>query len=89
MKGYHLGELEELILLTVGILNQEAYGVSIWKKSKSNCPKRQYFRDSHRIKSLEKRFSSIQNGWSDRGARWQEKAPFYTFSYWEEQQSSK
>ena len=29
MKGYHLGELEELILLTVGILDQEAYGVSV------------------------------------------------------------
>ncbi len=29
MKGYHLGELEELVLLTVGILDKEAYGVSV------------------------------------------------------------
>lgn len=35
MKGYHLGELEELILLTVGILDQEAYGVSVLEEIKS------------------------------------------------------
>jgi DNA-binding PadR family transcriptional regulator len=35
MKGYHLGELEELVLLTVGILNQEAYGVSILEEIKN------------------------------------------------------
>jgi PadR family transcriptional regulator, regulatory protein PadR len=29
MKGTHLGELEELILLMVGILYPEAYGVSV------------------------------------------------------------
>ncbi|MBP9926289.1 MAG: helix-turn-helix transcriptional regulator [Cyclobacteriaceae bacterium] len=29
MKGYYLGELEELILLTVGVLFPEAYGVSV------------------------------------------------------------
>lgn len=29
MKGTHLGEFEELILLTVGILNGDAYGVSV------------------------------------------------------------
>ncbi|MFC3881735.1 PadR family transcriptional regulator [Algoriphagus namhaensis] len=34
MKGYHLGELEELILLTVGILDQEAYGVSVLEEIK-------------------------------------------------------
>lgn len=35
MKGYHLGELEELILLTVGILDQEAYGVSVLEEIKN------------------------------------------------------
>jgi DNA-binding PadR family transcriptional regulator len=35
MKGYHLGELEELVLLTVGILNQEAYGVSVLEEIKN------------------------------------------------------
>jgi len=29
MKGNYLGELEELILLTVGVLYEKAYGVSI------------------------------------------------------------
>jgi hypothetical protein len=29
MKGYYLGELEELVLLTVGVLFPEAYGVSV------------------------------------------------------------
>ena len=35
MKGYHLGELEELVLLTVGILNQEAYGVAVLEEIKN------------------------------------------------------
>ena len=29
MKKYFLGEFEEIVLLTIGILNKEAYGVSI------------------------------------------------------------
>lgn len=29
MKGSHLGEFEELVLLVVGILQDEAYGVSV------------------------------------------------------------
>ncbi|MEQ9404579.1 MAG: helix-turn-helix transcriptional regulator [Cyclobacteriaceae bacterium] len=29
MKGRHLGEFEELVLLTVGILGEEAYGIAI------------------------------------------------------------
>lgn len=29
MKGYYLGELEELVLLAVGILYPEAYGVAV------------------------------------------------------------
>ena len=32
MKGTHLGELEEVILLTIGILYDEAYGVAIKKE---------------------------------------------------------
>lgn len=35
MKGYYLGELEELILLTVGILDAEAYGVAILEEIKN------------------------------------------------------
>jgi PadR family transcriptional regulator, regulatory protein PadR len=29
MKGTHLGEFEELVLLTIGVLQQDAYGVAI------------------------------------------------------------
>ncbi len=29
MKGMHLGELEELVLLMVGVLHPDAYGVSV------------------------------------------------------------
>jgi PadR family transcriptional regulator, regulatory protein PadR len=29
MKGYYIGELEELVLLTVGVLYPEAYGVAV------------------------------------------------------------
>lgn len=32
MKGTHLGEFEEMILLIVGILNGDAYGISILKE---------------------------------------------------------
>ena len=35
-KGEHLGELEELVLLTVGSLHQEAYGVSIMDEIRDN-----------------------------------------------------
>ncbi|MBS1545224.1 MAG: helix-turn-helix transcriptional regulator [Bacteroidetes bacterium] len=29
MKQYHLGEFEEIVILTIGILHNDAYGVSI------------------------------------------------------------
>ncbi|QSE96571.1 PadR family transcriptional regulator [Fulvivirga lutea] len=32
MKGNHIGELEELVLLTVGALFEESYGVSIMEE---------------------------------------------------------
>lgn len=32
MKKFHLGEFEEIVILTVGILYNEAYGVSIKKE---------------------------------------------------------
>lgn len=35
MSVYHLGEFEEIVLLTVGILNGEAYGVSIIEEIES------------------------------------------------------
>lgn len=35
MKGNNIGELEELILLTVGILHDDAYGVSVLQELKA------------------------------------------------------
>lgn len=35
MKKYQLGEFEELVIMTVGILNNEAYGVSIQNEMQS------------------------------------------------------
>lgn len=32
MKGTHLGEFEEMVLLIVGILHGEAYGISVLKE---------------------------------------------------------
>ena len=37
MKGSNLGELEELILLTVGILYPEAYGVAVMDEVAANA----------------------------------------------------
>ena len=37
MKGTNLGELEELILLTVALLHDDAYGVAIQKEVKIRC----------------------------------------------------
>ena len=34
MKGTNLGEFEELVLLTVGILQEEAYSIAIAKEIK-------------------------------------------------------
>ncbi|MEM1407883.1 MAG: helix-turn-helix transcriptional regulator [Bacteroidota bacterium] len=36
MKGTHLGELEELVLLTVGALADQAYGVSVMDEIADN-----------------------------------------------------
>ncbi|WP_424961035.1 PadR family transcriptional regulator [Ekhidna sp.] len=37
MKGSHLGELEELVLLTVGSLYDEAYGVAVMDEIKEQA----------------------------------------------------
>ena len=35
MKKYQLGEFEELVIMTIGILNNEAYGVSVQREMQS------------------------------------------------------
>ena len=37
MKGTNLGELEELVMLSVGILYDDAYGLAIQKEIKKKC----------------------------------------------------
>lgn len=37
MKGDHLGEFEELTLLTIAVLFDDAYGVAIQKELKTRC----------------------------------------------------
>ena len=37
MKGTNLGELEELVMLSVGILYVDAYGLAIQKEIKDRC----------------------------------------------------
>lgn len=37
MKGTNIGELEELIMLTVALLYDDAYGVAIQKEIKNRC----------------------------------------------------
>lgn len=40
MKKYQLGEFEEIIMLTIGILYKEAYGVAIKKEIESRLSRR-------------------------------------------------
>ena len=40
MKGTHLGEFEELVLLTVGILSGQAYGVTVMDKIEETTERR-------------------------------------------------
>ena len=37
MKGDHLGEFEELVLLTIAMLYDDAYGIGIQKELKEKC----------------------------------------------------
>jgi PadR family transcriptional regulator, regulatory protein PadR len=40
MKKYQLGEFEEVVMLTVGILHEDAYGVSIKKEIETRLPRK-------------------------------------------------
>jgi PadR family transcriptional regulator, regulatory protein PadR len=40
MKGNNLGELEEIVLLVVGVLFDEAYGVSIQEEMQRRCDRK-------------------------------------------------
>lgn len=73
MKGYHLGELEELVLLIVGILNQEAYGVSVAEEIKGQTGRKVNISAIHTVLNrLEEKglLTSVMGGATDeRGGR--------------------
>jgi DNA-binding PadR family transcriptional regulator len=73
MKGSYIGELEELILLTVGILYREAYGVAIREELKNQTGRDINISAIHAVlKRLEdKGFlnSSMGGATSERGGR--------------------
>lgn len=73
MKGEHLGELEELVLLTVGSLINEAYAVLILEEIKANTSRKMDVTAIHSVlRRLEKKgfVSSEMGGASnERGGR--------------------
>lgn len=73
MKGEHLGELEELVLLTVGSLLKEAYAVIILEEIKNNTQRTMDVTAIHSVlRRLEKKgfVSSEMGGASkERGGR--------------------
>ncbi len=73
MKGEHLGELEELVLLTVGSLINEAYAVVILEEIKTNTNRSMDVTAIHSVlRRLEKKgyvSSEMGGASSERGGR--------------------
>ena len=73
MKGEHLGELEELILLTVGSLYNEAYGVAVIDEIKNRTGRELNISAAHAVlrRLEEKKLLSSRMGGStnERGGR--------------------
>jgi PadR family transcriptional regulator PadR len=73
MKGTYLGELEELVLLTVGILYPEAYGVAVMDEIEKQAGRRLNISAVHAVLTRleEKGFvkSSMSNPTEERGGR--------------------
>lgn len=73
MKGEHLGELEELVLLTIGSLYHEAYAVAILEEIKNNTNRNMDVTAVHSVlRRLEKKGytkSEMGGATSDRGGR--------------------
>ncbi len=73
MRGEHLGELEELVLLTIGSLYQEAYAVAILEEIKKNTSRTMDVTAVHSVlRRLEKKGytqSEMGGATSDRGGR--------------------
>lgn len=73
MKGEHLGELEELVLLTVGSLLQEAYAVAILEEIQNNTNRKMDVTAVHSVlRRLEKKgyvLSEMGGATAERGGR--------------------
>lgn len=73
MKGSNLGELEELVLLTVGALYEEAYGVAIMDELKKESGRKLNISAIHAVlKRLENKGlvdSSMGGATKERGGR--------------------
>lgn len=73
MKGEYLGELEEIVLLAVGILDGDAYGVSVQKEIASQLDRKVTLSALHTVMHrLEKKGyleSSLGNATHERGGK--------------------
>lgn len=73
MKGEHIGELEELVLLTVGALNREAYAVLIMEEIRNNSNRSMDVTAIHSVlRRLEKKgfvLSEMGGATAERGGR--------------------
>lgn len=81
MKGSYLGELEELVLLTVGILHQEAYGVTVLQEIKEQTGRSVNISAIHavlnRLEDKKLLKSDMGGATNERGGR---RKRFYTLS---------
>lgn len=81
MKGTHLGELEELVLLTVGILQKEAYGVNVLQEIKEQTGRSVNISAIHavlnRLEEKKLLTSDMGGATNERGGR---RKRFYTLS---------
>lgn len=73
MKGTHLGEFEELVLLTVGILYEDAHGISIQQELEKQSGRKPMISAVHKVlvRLEDKGFltSSMGGATSERGGR--------------------
>jgi PadR family transcriptional regulator, regulatory protein PadR len=73
MRGEHLGELEELVLLTVGSLYEEAYAIAILEEIKKNTERNMDVTAIHSVlRRLEKKGfvnSEMGGATKERGGR--------------------
>jgi DNA-binding PadR family transcriptional regulator len=73
MKRYNLGELEELILLTIGVIREPAYGVNIVRELERQTGRAIDFSTVHTtLKRLEEKgflLSEMGGATSERGGR--------------------